>query len=147
MNMKQLIVLNIILLHTLLGQSFAGIIPDFEKYSKEQVHGAEQDCTICHLSHKMKETGLLREPVSGLCIICHPDSKAPSEHVVDVVPSMDVGGLLLIEGKMTCVTCHDSHKNIFKNMLRISPQNLCQHCHKLIFLCHIRLFISEKNIF
>lgn len=100
------------------------------QYTKEQVHGSEQECNICHVSHKMKGAGLIK-PVSELCAICHPERKKPEmEHVVDVVPSMDVSGLPLIEGKMTCVTCHDSHKNTFPSMLRISPEKLCQSCHQ-----------------
>ncbi len=99
-------------------------------YTKEQVHGSKQDCRICHISHRMKGTSLIKKPVSELCLECHPDSKAPSEHVVDVVPSMEVKELLLVKGKMTCVTCHDSHKHTHEYMLRTKPENLCQNCHK-----------------
>ncbi len=105
-------------------------MPGKGQYTKEQVHGNEQECNVCHVSHKMKGAGLIK-PVSELCIICHPERKKPDiEHVVDVIPAMDVGGLLLIEGKMTCVTCHDSHKNTFANMLRILPEKLCSSCHQ-----------------
>lgn len=130
MKIRYLIMACIFLIYLLLVQSFAGTIRDTGDYTKAEVHGIKQDCTICHISHKVKETGLLKEPISELCLACHPDSKGPSEHVVDVVPSMEVEGLLLTEGKMTCVTCHDSHKNTYENMLRISPKDLCQSCHK-----------------
>ena len=100
-------------------------------YIKKEAHGDKQDCSICHKSHQMKVTGLLRKPISDLCLECHPTRKAPSEHVVDVVPSMEIKGLPLTDGKMTCVTCHDSHQNIYKGMLRVKPQDLCQSCHKL----------------
>jgi predicted CXXCH cytochrome family protein len=100
------------------------------EYTKEQVHGVNQDCTICHLSHKMKEVGLLKKPFDVLCLECHPERKAETEHAVDIVPEMDVGGLLLTDGKMTCVTCHDSHKNTYRNMLRVPPEDLCQKCHR-----------------
>ncbi len=101
-----------------------------EDHTKDEVHGAQQDCSICHVSHGMKAAGLLKTTVSELCFECHPDRKGSSEHIVDVVPSMDVGEFPLIEGKMTCVTCHDSHKNTYENMLRVEPKYLCQGCHK-----------------
>jgi predicted CXXCH cytochrome family protein len=55
---------------------------------------------------------------------------APNEHTVDVIPSMDVGGLPLKEGKVTCVTCHDPHKNPYSMLLRVPAKDLCLVCHK-----------------
>ena len=120
----------IFLIYLLPGQGYAGAILNTGDYTKEQVHGVEQECDICHVSHKMKDTALLKKPISELCLECHPDSKAPSEHVVDVVPSMKVERLPLTDGKMTCITCHDSHKNTYENMIRIDSKNLCQSCHR-----------------
>jgi len=109
------------------SQGFAEAISGAGDYTKEEVHGIKQNCDICHLSHKMKVVSLLKEPVSVLCIRCHPNRNA---YLVDVDPSMDVEGLPLTGGKMTCVTCHDSHKNTYKNMLRVKPKGLCLKCHK-----------------
>jgi len=102
-----------------------------DSYTGEQVHGSEQICNICHGSHRMEGMGLVKKTDTELCLECHPDRMGSSEHVVDVIPSMqDVGGLPLAEGKMTCVTCHDSHKNTIRKMLRIPPGELCKSCHK-----------------
>ena len=102
-----------------------------KQYTKEQVHGEKQDCSICHIAHRMKGTGLVKKAISDLCLECHPDSKKSTGHVVDVVPSMDVNGFLLVEGKVTCVSCHDSHKNTFTSMLRTESEKLCQGCHDI----------------
>ena len=109
---------------------FAEVATGADQYTKEQVHGSQQECNICHVSHKMGGTGLVKKSVSELCFECHPDSRGSTEHVVDIIPSMKVNGLLLIDGKMVCVTCHDSHKNTFENMLRVPPEKLCLNCHK-----------------
>lgn len=130
MKIRCLITACIFLNFLILVQSCAGIIHGPSGYTKEEVHGINQDCNICHRLHKTKEILLLKKPISELCLECHPGRKGPSEHVVDVVPSMKVGNLPLTEGKMTCVTCHDSHKNIYRNMLRIGPESLCQSCHR-----------------
>jgi len=114
----------------LTAQVFAAEETGESHYTKEQVHGSQQECNICHVSHKMGGTGLVRITVTELCLECHPDRMGNTEHVVDVIPAMNVDGLLLIDGKMNCVTCHDSHKTTFENMLRIAPEKICLGCHK-----------------
>jgi predicted CXXCH cytochrome family protein len=54
----------------------------------------------------------------------------PAEHKVNVVPSMRVKGLPLSDGKITCVTCHDPHKNRYGKLLRVKAKELCLTCHK-----------------
>ena len=99
------------------------------KYSASEIPEIKKECSICHLSHSMSGAILLNKPLSGLCLDCHADRKSPGDHIVDVVPSMDVRGLPLTEGKMTCVTCHDPHKDPFGRMLRADPEKLCSICH------------------
>ncbi len=101
-----------------------------KSYTESEIPAKKKDCNLCHVSHMMKGTSLLKKPISELCTECHPNSKAPSEHIVDVVPSMSVVGLPLTKGRLTCVTCHEPHKNSYGVMLRVSPENLCQLCHK-----------------
>ncbi len=100
-------------------------------YTLEEVHGKSQDCAICHIMNTKNEAVQLIQPITKLCTACHPDRKSPPEHIVDIVPSMVVNGLLLINGKMTCVSCHDSHENKHKAMLRVDPKDLCLLCHDL----------------
>ncbi len=90
----------------------------------------KKDCSLCHLSQPgSKGTAPLKKPVAELCIECHPERKAPSEHRVDIVPSMKVAKLPLTNGTMTCVTCHDPHANAYGKMLRVPAKSLCMQCH------------------
>jgi predicted CXXCH cytochrome family protein len=98
-------------------------------YTSEEVHGKSQDCAICHIMNSKNEAVQLIQPITKLCTSCHPDRKTPSEHIVDIVPSMAVNGLPLMNGNMTCVSCHDSHENRHKAMLRVDPKDLCLLCH------------------
>ena len=50
---------------------------------------------------------------------------------VDIVPKMAVTGLPLVEGKVTCFTCHDPHANINGSMLRMKTTDLCQACYSV----------------
>ena len=100
-------------------------------YSLEEVHGKSQDCAICHIMNSRNKAEQLIKPITVLCMTCHPDRKTPSEHMVDIVPSMAVKGLPLMNGKMTCVSCHDSHENRHKAMLRVDPRDLCLLCHDM----------------
>lgn len=100
------------------------------EHSSSEIPEIKKQCDLCHRSHAMGGAILLNKPLSDLCLDCHPDRKAPGDHIVDVVPSMDVGGLPLLEGKMTCVTCHDPHEDPFGRMLRADPDKLCRYCHR-----------------
>ena len=105
-------------------------VPDARGAEEQEVPAIKMKCGTCHLSHDMAAmTPGLKKPVSELCFGCHKDRKPPGEHVVDVVPSMRVNDLPLTNGKMTCITCHDPHKNPYGKLLRVSPQELCRRCH------------------
>jgi predicted CXXCH cytochrome family protein len=110
---------------------FAAAATETGHYTKEQVHGSQQECNICHVSHKGGGLGLVKKTVTELCLECHPDRMGSTEHVVGVIPSININRLPLIDGKMNCVTCHNPHKNTFENMLRIPPEKICLSCHKI----------------
>jgi predicted CXXCH cytochrome family protein len=95
----------------------------------EDIPSEKRDCGICHVSHM---SGMyLVKPLSELCTECHSD-RIEADHRVDIVPSMDVGGLPLDSaGRMTCTTCHDTHGTMgIAYMLRAEPYELCNICHK-----------------
>lgn len=95
-----------------------------------EVPSIKKDCTICHGSHDSKKNSiLLIKPLETLCIGCHSDRKQPNEHRVDVVPIKKVRNLPLANGKVTCITCHDPHKNTYRPMLRMPARDLCIQCH------------------
>lgn len=98
--------------------------------SEHTLPDSKKDCSLCHRQHDGAKPGL-RKGLSALCLDCHQDRVAPAEHKVDIVPTMDVGGLPLTEGRMTCVTCHDPHRNAFGSLLRKKETDLCLSCHPL----------------
>lgn len=97
---------------------------------RSEILQIKRNCQLCHSLHTMEARIPLKKPLSGLCLDCHPDRQPPNEHVFDIVPALEVEGLPLTEGKITCVTCHDPHKNAYVKMLRTFPEQLCQKCHK-----------------
>ena len=102
--------------------------PPPESYPMPEI---KKDCTLCHLDAGAQKAGGLKKNLSALCLDCHPDRRAPAEHKVDMVPSMKVQGLPLTDGKMTCTTCHDPHRNLHGKLLRMNPRDLCIVCHPL----------------
>ncbi len=76
-----------------------------------------------------KTSAALKKAPSGLCLECHPDRVAPQEHRVGIAPSLEPKKLPLADGKMTCVTCHDPHKNPYGTLLRMPETELCLACH------------------
>lgn len=101
-----------------------------EKAADRAVPEIKMTCATCHGSHDTTvRAPLLVKPLSTLCLDCHQDRTAPNEHVVDVAPKAKVQGLPLKDGKMTCVTCHDPHKNEHGKMLRLPARDLCLRCH------------------
>lgn len=94
----------------------AGSLPEIKK-----------DCATCH--RDITRGPALHKPLSSLCLDCHPDRDASSEHRVDIVPSMPVLRLPLVEGKITCITCHDPHANPYGKLLRAPAKALCSRCH------------------
>jgi len=91
---------------------------------------SKQDCSLCHID-AAQGTPALKQRLSDLCFSCHADRRAPNEHAVDIVPSLEVSGLPLFEGRMTCVTCHDPHTNPYGSLLRKPEAELCLSCHPL----------------
>jgi predicted CXXCH cytochrome family protein len=96
-----------------------------------QLPKIKNDCGICHLSTGASVTGELKKKLSDLCLDCHSNRTYPLEHKVDIVPKMDVQGLPLADGKVTCVTCHDPHANLHGKMLRMRSKDLCLVCHPM----------------
>jgi predicted CXXCH cytochrome family protein len=89
----------------------------------------KKDCTICHVTEGAGNGALLKKKPPELCLDCHPDRVPPGEHKVDIVPSAPVKKLPLTDGKITCITCHDPHKNLYGKLLRMPETELCTVCH------------------
>ncbi len=101
------------------------------KETPKELPAVKQDCSLCHVVRDAKPESRPGKAVTELCAGCHPDRSSPQEHRVDIVPSMTVTGLPLMDGKMTCVTCHDPHNNPYGSLLRKKSKDLCFVCHPM----------------
>jgi predicted CXXCH cytochrome family protein len=100
-------------------------------FSDEPLPGIKKDCKTCHKLGRNGTSVELKLPISRLCLDCHPDRKAPVEHVVDIKPTLSVRILPLDrKGMMTCITCHEPHGMTGNmKMLRATPSEICAYCH------------------
>jgi predicted CXXCH cytochrome family protein len=65
------------------------------------------------------------------CRRCHKDQEA-GEHPTNVrPPKKPANDLPLIEGVMTCVTCHGAHGGDKPAILRLIDRDLCNSCHTI----------------
>jgi predicted CXXCH cytochrome family protein len=97
--------------------------------TSEQISAIQtKECTVCHVSHN---GGLIRQPLTELCVTCHKERLQEGEHIVDIVPKYPVPRDLPLtkDGKLTCITCHDQHSRD-PMMLRMETMILCNKCHK-----------------
>lgn len=68
-----------------------------------------EDCLICHTKEDGGLTNL-RADVTAACATCHPTKRDYQAHPTDLVPKKNLpGDILLVEGRFTCVSCHDVH--------------------------------------
>lgn len=88
----------------------------------------KKDCSGCHTPDGSRR-GELKKALSQLCLDCHQDRTATSEHRVDIEPKREVKGLPLSAGRITCATCHDVHRNTHGSLLRMPARKLCLVCH------------------
>jgi predicted CXXCH cytochrome family protein len=88
-------------------------------------------CSDCHKNATPKEQGAeLVHPLETLCTTCHEAQEGMGQHAVGVAPkSGNAGPLPLIDGRIACITCHDSHVET-PGLLRINSEKLCLACHE-----------------
>jgi len=98
-------------------------------------HDFKGRCLACHLKRPSAGDGrtTLRRDITVLCTTCHEQEDGLS-HPVDVRPAGSVPGFLPLDwrGMVTCVTCHETHKQGFgvsHMRTRLSGQGFCVLCH------------------
>jgi predicted CXXCH cytochrome family protein len=137
-----------------------GIIAVVYGLSGEPHEFSSGECSICHVDEKSAPMNLNPGITSG-CETCHSELKKTQSHPTDMYPSLSIPkDLPLIEGRLTCITCHYVHpaeKNLFIKkhyFLRRQKKHyflrrqvrgpyFCSVCHKLDEKGHI-IFISEN---
>lgn len=93
-------------------------------------YAAHESCSDCHVNAAPQaSSAALLSAVPQLCLQCHPSRVAPGEHRIDVAPTNAVPAALpLINGQISCTTCHDAHLAT-PGKTRLALPQLCVACH------------------
>jgi len=109
---------------------------------------------ICHLHEKGGREDL-RLDVTGACATCHPALKDYKSHPTDIIPKMHIpGDMLLLDGRFTCVSCHDAHAQGGEGanqpyFLRrnVSGKPFCLICHSVDDEGHLFIGVTHEGQF
>jgi len=136
MNTKSVIICLAVIGFTALVFALSGPSHDFD----------EGQCFHCHTdpeNYPMR----FQPSVSRACNSCHLQLEKKKSHPSDIYPSMTIpADMPLVEGKMTCITCHFAHPK--ENFQFLSKQHyylrrqvkgvfFCSSCHKIDDKGHI----------
>jgi predicted CXXCH cytochrome family protein len=100
---------------------------------------SKAECVICHIDIKNKPV-LVKPDITVSCQKCHKDVGKERSHPTDIYPVINIPpDLPLIEGKLTCITCHYAHPEMQKNLsdswmfLRRASRGafFCSACHTI----------------
>jgi predicted CXXCH cytochrome family protein len=92
---------------------------------------AHDACTYCHTNAQPDSNNApLLASLPGLCVSCHPARLGTAEHVINVtVTTPPRAALPLLNGEVSCTTCHDPHSQM-PSLLRMEKSQLCSACHR-----------------
>ncbi|MBW6520660.1 MAG: cytochrome c3 family protein [Desulfoarculaceae bacterium] len=119
--------------------------------ARQQAHRfTSEECLLCHTQEK-GGSGELRPDVTEACASCHPSAKSYQSHPTDLVPKNPLpGDMLLVNGRLTCVSCHDVHarngragKDTFFLRRNVDGKSFCLICHDVTDKGH--LFIGATH--
>lgn len=112
------------------------------------------ECRICHRGERGGR-GDLRSDITEACASCHPSARNYQAHPTDLVPKIRLpGDMLLVEGRFTCVSCHDVHAKTGKAgreayFLRrnVSGKPFCLICHDVDDKGHLFIGVTHGGQF
>ena len=96
-----------------------------------------EECIICH-TREQGGADNLRLDVTEACATCHPSQLNYQAHPTDLIPQIHLpGDMLLVEGRFTCVSCHEVHQGKSRSGRRaayylrrnVSGKSFCLICH------------------
>jgi predicted CXXCH cytochrome family protein len=103
-------------------------------------------CNHCHIDEKNAPLNFA-PTVSRACKACHLRLEQKKSHPTEVLPTMSIpGDMPLVEGRLTCITCHFAHPK--ENFQFFSKQHyylrrqvkgvfFCTECHEIDSKGHI----------
>jgi len=113
--------------------------------SKRGHEFSQNDCKKCHTDEKLSPL-LMKPSIDSECIVCHSELESQKSHPVNIYPSMKIpADLPLVNGKLSCITCHFVHPEntigfiMDNNLLRRQTRGIlfCTTCHKIDSKGHI----------
>lgn len=101
--------------------------------AQQQAHQfTSEECLLCHTQEK-GGSGELRPDVTEACASCHPSARSYQTHPTDIVPKISLpGDMLLVGGRLTCVSCHDVHAQTGGGYFlrrNVDGKSFCLICH------------------
>jgi len=102
-------------------------------------------CVLCHVDEKNDPMNL-KPSITQACAACHRNLEEVQSHPTDINPTLAIPeDMLLINGKLTCITCHYGHpqkkqqfiENKFYLRRMVRGPFFCNICHELDEKGHI----------
>ncbi len=109
-------------------------------------HFTSGECSLCHFDEKNDPVNI-KPDITNACGTCHSGMDAIQSHPVDMYPSFSLPeDMPLLQGKLTCVTCHYVHPDYVQRDLENEPEfaqknyflrrpvsgiAFCGSCHKI----------------
>ena len=107
---------------------------------------SENECSNCHFDTENNPSNL-KPSIAIACNTCHPQLEVKKSHPSEIYPTMAIPkDMPLIEGKLTCTTCHYLHpkdnmkffsKKHFYLRRQVQGVFFCIECHKVDEKGHI----------
>lgn len=88
-------------------------------------------CLDCHSSHSGNMNLLIQQPPQ-LCMNCHKTQNIGHREVKDLLQNERAKGMHFTEGKISCLTCHETHQNWRQGSFirdRDQVRIFCSSCH------------------
>jgi len=121
----------------------AGIIAVVYGLSGEPHEFSSGECSICHFDEKKAPMNLNPDITSG-CETCHSELREVQSHPTDIYPTLSIPkDMPLIEGRLTCITCHYVHPK--EKNLSIKKHYFLRRQVRGPFFCGVCHEMNEKG--
>lgn len=123
--------------------------------ARQQAHQfSAEECLLCHTGVRGGR-GDLRPDVTAACAACHPSARNYQAHPTDLVPKIPLpGDMLLVNGRFTCVSCHDVHarngkagREAYFLRRNVSGKSFCLICHDVDDKGHLFIGVTHGGQF
>jgi predicted CXXCH cytochrome family protein len=113
------------------------------------------ECAICHPSVRT-DPSEINPDITGSCQVCHDDLNEIQMHPTDITPRLSIPrDMPLLDGRMTCLTCHYVHPERKKQFVKrdtllrrqVRGQLFCSICHNVDDAGHVVLEEAHTGVY